>query len=419
MTLLNWRILCPFLFAALLPISANAASWAALAWILAYLVASIREKALPTFSVHHPTFILLVLPVLFWAWHIVGLLYTTDPATSGWDNVELKASILLLPLLAFLLPNVGKSDTSDAAQMPYIYTGFIVGCFSAVVICVGSAFFYLPTDGALSFFYLRLVRPLDAHPTYLGMYVVFALFATLELPAHWWLFRGRGWVRGVVATIFAVFVVLLVSRGALLAMAIIGVCYALYRGYAAGKLWRGVMNAVVGVAALVLILRAVPEFQSRTVRIQTAAQTANAENLNADSRVQAWHGAIQVIREHPIWGVGTGDAYTELVNAYHQQGSAKAEHDHLNAHNQFLQTYVQLGIIGFVLLLTMLGTAFYRALRTRNVLFVIFIALFCIINIFEATFERQAGVLFFSFFLALLSTAQHQFSSPSYPQQRA
>ena len=64
-------------------------------------------------------------------------------------------------------------------------------------------------------------------------------------------------------------------------------------------------------------------------------------------RLETWANSVELVRQHPVVGVGTGG----FESAYEKQvagtGMMKAE----NPENQYLLTTVQLGVVGLVALL--------------------------------------------------------------------
>ena len=100
------------------------------------------------------------------------------------------------------------------------------------------------------------------------------------------------------------------------------------------------------------------------------------------------------------------------MDHYQTHGMIVAFNEHLNAHNQYLQTFITLGIGGVIGLLVMLLYPLSHAISNRNLLYAGFIFIF-ILNIFvESMLETQAGNLFFAFFNALLYMYSSQNQEP-------
>lgn len=122
---------------------------------------------------------------------------------------------------------------------------------------------------------------------------------------------------------------------------------------------------------------------------------------NSSMRIVFWDTSLDLIRENPWLGVGTGDVKEELANRYEEKGYTNLERK-FNPHNQFLSTMLATGIPG---LLSLLGIYFFsmvRALKKRNHLLFTFFLLTFVHFQFESMLEKLSGVIFFAFFLGIL-----------------
>jgi len=75
-----------------------------------------------------------------------------------------------------------------------------------------------------------------------------------------------------------------------------------------------------------------------------------------------------------------------------------------NFHNQYVQVFAELGIIGFVILLFMLFLNIKNALKYKDFLHIAFAILMISLFLTESFLWRQRGVLFFMIFYCLLNT---------------
>src|SRR5437016_6103802 len=119
-----------------------------------------------------------------------------------------------------------------------------------------------------------------------------------------------------------------------------------------------------------------------------------------------WNCALELIKSEPILEVGTGDVEDELQKCYtsNQYTSLTYWTDtRFNAHNQFLETAIGLGIPGLILLLSCFIIALYQAYMYKNIMYVIFIVLFAVSCLTESMLERQNGVVFYAFFNSLFA----------------
>src|SRR5690606_13109880 len=115
-----------------------------------------------------------------------------------------------------------------------------------------------------------------------------------------------------------------------------------------------------------------------------------------------WSTAVEVSRSHFPWGTGTGDVKDELIENYQANDYTFLVEHRINAHNQFLQMFAALGLIGSCLTILILLLPLLRKWKRIHPLFPMFLVLSAFNWAVESMLEVQAGVMFFSFFALLL-----------------
>jgi O-antigen ligase len=123
---------------------------------------------------------------------------------------------------------------------------------------------------------------------------------------------------------------------------------------------------VLGAAAIVVIVLAIPSVGERTMeRYMTLSQVQSEETWNG--RWGNWQGAFKVIDSHPILGVGAGNYaeaalnYSPTVQAHSDRKASEAGDLSGVAHNTMLGVASQLGLVGLILFLGILFFAFKTA----------------------------------------------------------
>lgn len=119
-------------------------------------------------------------------------------------------------------------------------------------------------------------------------------------------------------------------------------------------------------------------------------------------RIEYWRAAFNIIREHPLTGVGTGDVKTAFASAYEKMDSRLDPQFRLRAHNQYLTMALTYGIFGLILFLIILFSGWKNPGHRRPLLRV-FIIISALSFLTEDTLESQAGVMFFVMFLLLFT----------------
>ena len=116
-----------------------------------------------------------------------------------------------------------------------------------------------------------------------------------------------------------------------------------------------------------------------------------------------WTTSLQLFSEHPFAGVGTGDVRDALDQRNEELGNLGVVEHSLNSHNQYLNTGVQLGLVGLLPMFFAFLTSFAIAIRKRNLILFITTSTFVLTMLFESFLETQAGLIPVTLFLLLLS----------------
>lgn len=123
------------------------------------------------------------------------------------------------------------------------------------------------------------------------------------------------------------------------------------------------------------------------------------------TRLLSWDASMNLIKKNPVTGYGVAHAQEALDAEYKRLEYAFPLKEHLNAHNQFLQFWIESGVIGFILWVLILAILFARALQfssSNKYLILSFFVLLFINSLFESLMNRFSGISFISFFLSFL-----------------
>jgi len=125
-------------------------------------------------------------------------------------------------------------------------------------------------------------------------------------------------------------------------------------------------------------------------------------------RVLIWQESIELIQNNLLFGTGVGDVNDDLYKAYEANGLTGAYKHKLNAHNQFFQTFLGMGIVGFVMLLLITVGQLIKGILKRHFLLFIFSLVIVLNFLVESMLQTAAGVLFFSFFYCLFNLVNEE-----------
>ncbi len=177
--------------------------------------------------------------------------------------------------------------------------------------------------------------------------------------------------------------------------------------------YRFTIVGTLTVLSIVLFL-----FNPRTKNTLVAAyQTVKTREIPANSEMMRpllWSTGLEIIREHWLTGVGTGDLQWLMMEKFAKQGIDKLVNPNYNTHNEFIETWAKLGIWGELIFLIWLAYPLSVAIKQRRRL-LLFLMLLLIINFsFELVLNREVGIIFVSFFLSLLLFVEYDRKLPGF-----
>jgi O-antigen ligase len=122
-------------------------------------------------------------------------------------------------------------------------------------------------------------------------------------------------------------------------------------------------------------------------------------NWNSVSfRLLEWEGGWSVISANWFSGVGTGGWKLAMDNFYAHYNNSTIGLEH-NAHNEYLQTWMENGLLGLFTFSACLWAGLLRLYKNSS--YVSFILIFSLMCLTESVGERQKGVVFFTLFQVL------------------
>ena len=128
----------------------------------------------------------------------------------------------------------------------------------------------------------------------------------------------------------------------------------------------------------------------------------NPNNHTLLQRVSFWKIAIEIIKKAPFIGHGTGGHKIEFKNYYENNTTILNKSNQLLTHNQILTQIINLGFLGFILWIGLLGYSIKKSKIGLNALFLSFACLMFFALISDDILERQVGVTIFSSILTIL-----------------
>ncbi len=137
-------------------------------------------------------------------------------------------------------------------------------------------------------------------------------------------------------------------------------------------------------------------------------ETGNPTGSTIMQRLEFWKASVGIIKEHWLWGVGTGDMNIAFKVQYEKMHTKLAPDQRWRSHNQYLSIFIGFGIFGFIWFLVSIFRPPLMLHRYRDYFFLVFLVISLMSMLTEDTIESQTGVSFFAFFYALFLFARKE-----------
>ena len=328
----------------------------------------------------------------------LGLLYTEN-LEDGLNLVQRSLSLLFFPIIFMFV-------REDAAAVRKLFQFLLAGLLMSFVLNFCMATYSLITNlweevpvkevipvmewiyQESSGFYMGAAFSKAVNPSYISIYLLLVLSFYLKN-------KLISFDRFLVILILFTYVFLLGSITAYLALALIAILFIL-EVKEKQKKYMGVALCILGA----LVFAKSPSISAFYESLNDY-DTSKVENTTpVKAKLLAGYTAMQLIKEQPVWGYGTGDANDALLKKYHSKGYQFNYINRYNAHNQFLQTYLQIGVFGIAVLIGIFTILAVRLKGSRSE-FSIFLILFVFLTV-ESMLVRFNGIAFFSIVVPLL-----------------
>lgn len=324
---------------------------------------------------------------------------------SGLKYLEYKLSLLVFPVLFSFRPTF-------AIDRKKILNAFSLACFILGIFYVFQSLYHYWMTGQTSYFHSSLFAS-NHHPSYVAAFFSFVIYYLyIEFPRM----TSKVWK----TTSIGIMIFLMVLHLPLESLSGIIVLGFLLTSVVLGWAWKNFSKWVFcsfllgGILSIQLLFWIKPSLQdnlshtstlvtrylqspSNFIREHPAGMSGN------QSRLVIWTITGEIIAEHPF-GVGLGDLEDEMQQKLAALNQTELMEKNYNPHNQFLQIFAEIGLIGILLFITVLFLCVRQARKQKDALFLFLILSLMINSLFESMLQRQSGIVFYIVFIALFAT---------------
>lgn len=350
----------------------------------------------------------LILVLLYLAYGI-GCFFTDIPSEAK-HVMESKMTFAIFPLLFLWIP---KRKLNLAIPIWIFIIGLLIESFYAF----GNNFSALISTWDLNYLVTRNAH--HHHPTYMSIFYMFGVALLIFGKKRGYKSFQNKWIY-LIAVVFCIDYLLCFSLAALLFLtiliALIGIVW-FSKKYGIKKSLLIVGLALFGFLALIEITdgviteigetaQSIGEYASNPEKF---VDQPNKRFTSNEIRLVVWTISIQAIKEQPF-GYGTGNTDVVMGNGFQKYHLSYFIENEFNPHNQYLQTWIELGLQGFILLMTIFATIVWIAKKQNNYLLLLLVISFIFNCLFESMFQQASGIVFFTFmtFFLLFFSSQKE-----------
>jgi O-antigen ligase len=337
---------------------------------------------------------------------VFSIVYSNNLHES-WRSTEKILVLFLFPLVMFLGEPIAKK------QFNAILKSFVAGTLLISIIAFTTHLhrYFSDTINQYPYFfdwqlvYHNYVNHLGLHATFYAIFVAFSALITLKF-----LLESTSVKQKILYWLIFIFLLynLLVS-GARIVYAgfAIALFFQLYQQFKFNKTKLfGTLILLTALGSTVITFS--PYLQQRLftdvlwdLNLHPEQERLNKIEWYGDNRLSRWQCAVELIKEKPLFGYGTGDEKMVLAEKYREKGLNHSASVQFDAHSQYLSAWLRSGIFGFAAIIFMLFYGIKSAFGARNYLFLSFWLLIATAFLTENVLDSNKGVFFVAFFASL------------------
>ena len=381
--------------------------------------------------------------IIFYILYALSFFWSQNQSFAIADLV-LKIPILILPLIML------SNEPLSIKEINKLLLAFSLSVIFLNCYCFFDALFnYLNTRSINEFFYGSLT--VNMHTAYQATFTSFSIFILVYIYLN--KEYSHNWIFLFLIVLQFLFLFLLSSRMQMLCLSVVTPIFLIFHYYLKQKIYLGFSYTILAFVVSYFLVSTPSVLNNRYKQTVSHISSIGNDSQNSDPRKFIWKKAIDIIKYNWLFGVGVGDAKDVLVSSYSKEFSKpitdhrvdstinilKANNKYLNTqvkkltsdhtklkkeseniliqqinkykyfakkqynfHNQYLQTFATVGFFGLIILIYLLSHLFIVSIIKQDYIVAAFLFLIALSFLTESMLERQAGVVFFTFFYLLL-----------------
>jgi O-antigen ligase len=343
-----------------------------------------------------------LLPILLYVLFVLSLMWSVDKAQTL-KGLERTVSLLLVPTAFMLIPKLTKKDFMIVMKVFTVFN-FFLGVFFLIIATYG--FFKTKTLDAYT--YHNLVAIFDLNAIYVSLIFSISMFYLISL-------KQRSIKQKSMIVFFLLFLFLLSSKTILFVLCIGILIYILNSKIPKLNRKTVILVSIIGITIIGISSITLSE------RFSFEKHTKFNEVLEKEEfgKVYYWTGSSirlfqlrilkEQIEEENIILKGFGlFASKQNLEQRHKNYDTYFKFHYYNYHNQYAQTLSETGVLGLVILLSILICVWIRGIKSKNFLIIMFSLMMSFVFFTESVLWRQRGLFLFIIFYCLLIKTSSQ-----------
>ena len=360
----------------------------------------------------------LLLPILLYVLMFISLIWTIDNKLTI-KGLQKEVLLLLIPFAFCVLPKINRNDVNKVIKwFSFIMVGFAIFYFLKAIVR------FINSQEKGVFFYHELVT-LELNAIYMSVFASLALFYFL-------IQKEKSIIDKIAFSILIVFIFLLSSKNIIVVDFILIIMYYSFFSTIPIKKKLIMLSTVItlSISSIIFIKpireRFMIEFETMFVDGSLNKSTENQGPIYNISLKQAWSqdqfqqndffpGTAfrlfqirifkEMLKEENILFTGFGlDASQNKIKEKVKEHNLYPNYGEFNFHNEYIQIFSELGIFGFLIIITMLFVTIRSGIINKDFIHIAFTVTMIVLFLTESFLSRQRGIIFFIVFYCMFNS---------------
>ena len=382
---------------------------------LLFLIVSFAKAKKGNFSLSK----VLLLPMLLYALMIISLIWTLESKLTI-KGLQKEVLLLLIPLAFCTLPKINRNTVDKVLQ---IYSFSMAGY--AIFYFLNAVVKFIKSGNGNVFFYHELVG-LQLNAIYFS---VFASLAMIFFLAK----KNKSIFDKIGLFILTVCIFLLSSKNIILVDLVLVIIYFLFFSSVSKKTKSATVFTIIIICiSSVFFISPIKDrfmIEFETAFTERTVNKTNGNKLNPVYNIslrQSWtqdrfqqndffpgtaFRVFQIrifkkmLQEENVFFTGFGlEASQDKIKEKVKQYNLHSSYGKLNFHNEYIQIFSEIGIFGFLIVISMLFITIKKGILNKDFVHISFSVTMIVLFLTESFLNRQRGIIFFIVIYCMLNT---------------